>query len=85
MLTIYKLYFYSTHRFKTNPYFQNSLRMLRFAVLGVIEATLVLIKPDPFDAGGQLASFINWSSWVFWGTFLITIQHCSRRQPGILR
>ena len=50
MLTICKLYFYLSTRFKTNPYFQNSLRMLRFAVIGLIAAAaLVLIKPDPFD------------------------------------
>lgn len=75
MLTICKLYFFLSTRFKTNPYFQNSLRMLRFAVIGLIAAAaLVLINPDPFDANQQSASFIDWSSWVFFGVvFLLTI------------
>lgn len=75
MLTICKLYFYLSTRFKTNPYFQNSLRMLRFAVIGLIAAAaLVLIKPDPFDPASKSASFIDWSSWVFFAVvFLLTI------------
>lgn len=75
MLTICKLYFFLNTRFKTNPYFQNSLRMLRFAVIGLIAAAaLVLINPDPFDANRQSASFIDWSSWVFFGmVFFLTI------------
>lgn len=75
MLTICKLYFYLSTRFKTNPYFQNSLRMLRFAVIGLIAAAaLVLIKPDPFNPASKSASFIDWSSWVFFAVvFLLTI------------
>ena len=75
MLTICKLYFFLNTRFKTNPYFQNSLRMLRFAVIGLIAAAaLVLINPAPFDANRQSAAFIDWSSWVFFGVvFLVTI------------
>lgn len=75
MLTICKLYFFLCTRFKTNPYFQNSLRMLRFAVLGLIAAAaLVLINPDPFDPNSRSASFIGWDSWVFFGiVFLLTI------------
>jgi len=75
MLTICKLYFFLSTRFKTNPYFQNSLRMLRFAVLGLIAAAaLVLINPDPFDPDSRSASFIGWDSWVFFGiVFLLTI------------
>ncbi len=75
MLTICKLYFFLSTRFKTNPYFQNSLRMLRFAVLGLIAAAaLVLINPDPFDPNSRSASFIGWDSWVFFGiVFLLTI------------
>ncbi len=75
MLTICKLYFFLSTRFKTNPYFQNSLRMLRFVVLGLIAAAaLVLINPDPFDPNSRSASFIGWDSWVFFGiVFLLTI------------
>ena len=75
MLTICKLYFFLSTRFKTNPYFQNSLRMLRFAVLGLIAAAaLVLINPDPFDPDSRSASFIGWDSWVFFGVvFFLTI------------
>lgn len=75
MLTICKLYFFLSTRFQTNPYFQNSLRMLRFAVLGLIAAAaLVLITPDPFDPDSRSASFIGWDSWVFFGVvFFLTI------------
>lgn len=75
MLTICKLYFFLSTRFKTNPYFQNSLRMLRFAVLGLIAAAaLVLINPDPFDPDSRSASFIGWDSWVFFGVvFFLTV------------
>lgn len=75
MLTICKLYFFLSTRFKTNPYFQNCLRMLRFAVLGLIAAAaLVLINPNPFDPDSRSASFIGWDSWVFFGVvFFLTI------------
>lgn len=75
MLTICKLYFFLSTRFKTNPYFQNCLRMLRFAVLGLIAAAaLVLIDPNPFDPASRSASFIGWGSWVFFGVvFFLTI------------
>ena len=52
MLAICRLYFFLSTRFRTNPYFQNTLRMLRFAVIGLIAAAaLLLITPD---------SFIDW-------------------------
>lgn len=75
MLSICKLYFFLSTRFQTNPYFQNSLRMLRFAVLGLIAAAaLVLIDSDPFDPTVHSASFIDWTSWVFFAVvFLFTI------------
>lgn len=75
MLTICKLYFFLSTRFQTNPYFQNSLRMLRFAVLGLIAAAaLVLINPDPFSPDSRSASFIGLDSWVFFGVvFFLTI------------
>ena len=66
MLSICRLYFFLSTRFRTNPYFQNTLRMLRFAVIGLIAAAaLLLITPD---------SFIDWKSWLFFaGVFLLTI------------
>ena len=58
--------FFRSRRFRTTPYFQNTLRMLRFAVIGLIAAAaLLLITPD---------SFIDWKSWLFFaGVFLLTI------------
>ena len=66
MLSICPLYFFLSTRLRTNPYFQNTLRMLRFAVIGLIAAAaLLLITPD---------SFIDWKSWLFFvGVFLLTI------------
>ena len=66
MLSICRLYFFLSTRFRTNLYFQNTLRMLRFAVIGLIAAAaLLLITPD---------SFIDWKSWLFFaGVFLLTI------------
>ncbi|MBQ3673011.1 MAG: chromate transporter [Paludibacteraceae bacterium] len=49
MLTICKLYFWLSKRFHSNPYFVQTLRMLRFTVLGLIAAAaLMLIKPTNF-------------------------------------
>ena len=66
MLAICRLYFFLSTRFHTNPYFQNTLRMLRFAVIGLIAAAaLLLITPD---------SFIDWKSWLFFAVvFILTI------------
>ena len=66
MLSICRLYFFLSTRFRTNPYFQNTLRMLRFAVIGLIAAAaLLLITPD---------SFIDWKSWLFFaGVFFLLI------------
>ena len=66
MLSICRLYFFLSTRFRTNPYFQNTLRMLRFAVIGLIAAAaLLLITPD---------SFIDWKSWLFFAVvFIMTI------------
>ena len=66
MLAICRLYFFLSTRFRTNPYFQNTLRMLRLAVIGLIAAAaLLLITPD---------SFIDWKSWLFFAVvFLLTI------------
>ena len=66
MLAICRLYFFLSTRFHTNPYFQNTLRMLRFAVIGLIAAAaLLLITPD---------SFIDRKSWLFFAVvFILTI------------
>jgi len=49
MLSICKAYFWLTKRFKGNPYFEQTLRMLRFTVLGLVaSAALLLIKPTNF-------------------------------------
>ena len=66
MLAICRLYFFLSTRFRTNPYFQNTLRMLRFAVIGLIAAAArLLITPD---------SFIDWKSWLFFAVvFILTI------------
>ena len=66
MLSICRLYFFLSTRFRTNPYFKNTLRMLRFAVIGLIAAAaLLLITPD---------SFIDWKSWLFFAVvFILTI------------
>ena len=66
MLTLCKLYLVLSTRFVDNPYFQNTLRYLRFAVLGLIAAAaLLLITP---------ATFIDrWSVVLFAGVFVLTV------------
>ena len=60
MLTICKIYFWLSRRFQGNPYFEQTLRMLRFTVIGLIaSAALMLIKPT---------NFIDPISWVIFGT-----------------
>ena len=59
MLAICKAYFWLTKRFQGNPYFEQTLRMLRFTVLGLIaSAALLLIKPT---------NFIDTISWIIFG------------------
>ena len=49
MLSICKAYFWLNKRFQGNPYFEQTLRMLRFTVIGLIaSAALMLIKPTNF-------------------------------------
>ena len=56
MLAICKAYFWLNKRFKGNPYLEQTLRMLRFAVIGLIaSAALLLIKPT---------NFIDSTSWI---------------------
>ena len=59
MLSICRAYFWLNRRFKGNPYFEQTLRMLRFTVLGLIAAAaLLLIKPT---------NFIDPVSWIIFG------------------
>ena len=56
MLSICKAYFWLSKRFQGNPYFEQTLRMLRFCVIGLIaSAALLLIKPT---------NFIDSTSWI---------------------
>ena len=49
MLSICKAYFWLSTRFKGNPYYEQTLRMLRFTVIGLVaSAALMLIKPTNF-------------------------------------
>ncbi len=59
MLSICKAYFRLNKRFKGNPYFEQTLRILRFAVIGLIAAAaLILMKPT---------TFIDSASWIIFG------------------
>ena len=66
MLLVCKAYLVLSTRFADNAYFQNTLRYLRFAVLGLIAAAaLLLITP---------ATFIDkWSIILFAAVFVMTI------------
>ena len=56
MLSICKAYFWLNKRFRGNMYFEQTLRMLRFTVIGLIAAAaLMLIKPT---------NFIDATSWI---------------------
>ena len=56
MLSICKAYFWLNRRFQHNLYFEQTLRMLRFTVIGLIaSAALMLIKPT---------NFIDATSWI---------------------
>ena len=49
MLTICKVYFRLQTKYQGNPYFEQTLKMLRFTVIGLIaSAALMLIKPTTF-------------------------------------
>ena len=66
MLSVCKVYMVLSARFAQNAYFQNTLRYLRFAVLGLIAAAaLLLITP---------ATFIDaYSILLFGGVFVLTV------------
>jgi chromate transporter len=60
MLTLCKVYFWLSTRFQGNPYFEQTLRMLRFTVIGLVaSAALMLIKPT---------NFIDTTSWIIFAT-----------------
>lgn len=59
MLAICRLYNWLNKRFEDNPYFVQTLRMLRFTVIGLIaSAALMLIRPT---------NFIDTTSWIIFG------------------
>ena len=63
MLLLCKLYFVLNARFQRSIYFQQTMRMLRFSVLGLIAAAaLCLMTP---------VSFIDWRSWVIFSVACI--------------
>ena len=66
MLSVCKTYFWLSKRFQGNPYFDRTLRMLRFTVIGLIaSAALMLIKPD---------NFIDTTSWIIFAvTCVLTV------------
>ena len=74
MLAVCKVYQVLRTRFADNPYFQNTLRYLRFAVLGLIAAAaLLLVTP---------ATFIDpYSTILFAAVFALTILPQLIRSP----
>lgn len=63
MLAICKAYFWLNKRFQGNVYFEQTLRMLRFTVLGLIaSAALMLIKPT---------NFIDSTSWIIFAVVAV--------------
>ena len=59
MLSICKAYFWLSNKFQGNPYYEQTLRMLRFTVIGLVaSAALMLIKST---------NFIDPVSWVIFG------------------
>ena len=59
MLSICKAYFWLSKKFQGNIYFEQTLRMLRFTVIGLVaSAALMLIKPT---------TFIDPVSWIIFG------------------
>ena len=63
MLSICKAYFRLSTRFKGNPSYEQTLRMLRFTVIGLIaSAALMLIKPT---------NFIDTTSWIIFAVVCV--------------
>ena len=80
MLSICKAYFWLNKRFQGNPYFEQTLRMLRFTVIGLIaSAALLLIKPT---------NFIDSTSWIIFGAvclFTVLPNFAKTKETEILR
>lgn len=66
MLAICKAYFWLSNKFQGNPYYEQTLRMLRFTVIGLVaSAALMLIKPT---------NFIDATSWIIFAVVaLLTV------------
>lgn len=78
MLAVCKVYLVLSTRFADNMYFQNTLRYLRFAVLGLIAAAaLLLITPSTFIDGYSII--------LFAAVFVLTIlpQLIKSSQPAV--
>ena len=76
MLSICKAYFWLSNRFTGKPYFEQTLRMLRFAVIGLIaSAALLLIKPT---------NFIDSTSWIIFSVvaFLTVLPNFVKKKEG---
>lgn len=81
MMAICKAYFWLNRKFKGNPYFEQTLRMLRFAVIGLIaSAALLLIQPT---------NFIDSISWIIFAVvafFTVLPNFVSKdRSPFVIR
>ena len=76
MLAICRAYFWLSTLFQGNPYFTQTLRMLRFTVIGLIaSAALLLIKPT---------NFIDPISWVIFGVvaFFTVLPNFVKKKEG---
>ena len=76
MLSICKAYFWLSRRFQGNPYYEQTLRMLRFTVIGLVgSAALMLIKPT---------NFIDPISWVIFGVvaFFTVLPNFIKKKEG---
>ena len=76
MLSICKVYFWLNRRFQGNIYFEQTLRMMRFTVIGLIaSAALMLIKPT---------NFIDPVSWIIFGAvaFFTVLPNFVKKKEG---
>ena len=79
MLSICRAYFWLNRRFSDNPYFTETLRMLRFTVLGLIaSAALLLMKPTTF------IDPISWIIFVLVAFFTILPQWTKNKATEII-
>ena len=66
MLSICKAYFWLQKRFQGNPYFEQTLRMLRFTVIGLVaSAALLLMKPVCSKTTGKSKYALMEDKWIF--------------------